>query len=136
MANYIGPVVLEAIRAFVREDNTVTLSGWFTSRGKLDGLAELFRRAPEGSAINTVLGGIQKGFDLTSDNRLTQYCLFDDERLVDGWYLLRRFRYEPRQDTSAVYPFMVEMFFLGTSAEYQPGYDIQDLEEVENDWGI
>ncbi|MHA1613234.1 MAG: hypothetical protein ACTSYJ_00130 [Candidatus Thorarchaeota archaeon] len=133
MADLIGPVQIDAISSFSLRGNIVVISGWQTSKVKLESLAELFRKAPENSAIQTVMGGVQRGYDLTDDSLLTWRCLFDDARLRDGYYLLRNFRYTASR-VSNHYPFWIEIFFLG--GNLQPGYLLTDLESVTNDWNI
>lgn len=133
MADLIGPVQIDSISSFSQRGNIVVISGWQTAKTKLESLAELFRNAPENSAIQTVMGGVQRGYDLTEDSLLTWRCLFDDTRLHDGWYLLRNFRYVAGS-VSNYFPFWIELFFLG--ANLQQGYLITDLESVTNDWNI
>ena len=136
MTNLLGSVVLSNIEnAASLADNVLVLSGYFSTRVDLDELRELFRSAADNGAVNTVVGGVQKFFDLTSDRRLTCYCLFDSDKIVDGWYGLRRFRYAPGE-FGGHYPWSVELFFLGSDGFYQRGYDVEDLAEESNDWGL
>jgi len=133
MADLVGPVELDAVSSFSLRGNIVVISGWQTTKAKLESLAELFRFAPENSAVQTVMGGLQHGYDLTEDSMLTWRCLFDDARLRNGYYLLRSFRYAT-SSVSNHYPFWIELFFLG--GNLQPAYLLTDLESVTNDWNI
>jgi len=134
MTNYLGPVILDHVQNVASlADNTLILSGYYANRISLDELRELFRAAPDNAVIISVPGGIQRGDDLTSDLRLTWRCLFDSDKIVDGWYLLARFRYAP-DEFSNYYPWRVELFFLGTAGIWKEGFGTEDLEAESNDW--
>ena len=136
MANLLGPLTLPYIDSAARlSDNALVLGGYFSSRAALDGLRELFRRAPDNTSVKTVVGGREQGYDLTDDHGLTAYCLFDSDRIPDGWYLLRALRYVP-DEYAGHYPFSAELFFLGTDGFWQRGYDVEDLTEESNDWSL
>jgi len=135
MTDCIGPVTIYKIGTFSKNDNIIVLSGFFQTRHELDGLADIFRKSPYGSALNTVIGGLQKGHDLTKDRRLTQYCMFDSDKLLDGYYLLREFHFVPDQ-YERHYPFRCELFFLGSKGFYKKGFETEDLDSESNDWSI
>ena len=135
LADMVGPVEIDGISAFSQRGNVVVLSGWQTSRQALESLAELFRRAPENSVVQTVLGGVQRGFDLTPDSMLTHVCLFDDQRLRAGWYLLRRFSYRASSIQNH-YRFTIELLHLGPYGSLMHGYEAEGLGAVSNDWNI
>lgn len=116
-----------------QSDNSLSFEGYYATRLLLDELRELFRKAPNGSAINTFLGGTQFAYDKTEDSVLTQYCTFNSGYLIDGWYVLQRFSYNPEQ-YDAYFPFNVSLFFLGTTANVQLGLTVYDLEEEDSDW--
>jgi len=134
-AEGMGGVGFHKIGSFIRRGNAVVLSGFFDTRHGLDQLNDLFRKAPDGSAVHSILGGIQKGEDLTPDHRLIQYCCFDSDKLIDGYYLLRTHRFLPDQYVGH-YPFRIELFFLGSKGIWKKGYIIQDLESETNSWDI
>lgn len=118
-----------------RQDNRVSITGFFSSRLKYDELRELFRKAPNGVAINTFLGGHETGFDKTDDSVLTQYCIFDDDYIKDGWYMLLGAGYTPEKYQS-YFPFNATLLFLGGQGTIQLGFSAYLLDEETNDWGL
>ena len=97
-------------------DNVAVIGGHYDSQSEFEVLRLKFRKSPNGSAVNTILGGVQVGVDLTQKCENTQFCQFDSDKLIDGWYLLRGFIAEASR-LSAFYPYLIELFYLGDVTE-------------------
>ena len=138
MANKIGVLTLEHVAGIPNislSGNQLSIEGYFSTREGLLQLQEAFRKAEGGTTVNTLIGGIQIGYDITDDSVLTQYCEFDFSHIQDGYYLLRSLNVRFEQ-FDAYFPFAVKLFFLGTKAFWQEGYSVYGLEERDSDWSI
>ena len=138
MTDSVGPTALsQGITPTMRNGNEVTVFTYFTTRLLFDELYEMFRKAPGNSAVNTLLGGQQICYDITDDSVLTQYCSFDSDRLIDGWYVLRGLSV-PQDNLASYYPAQMTLFFLGTTGSglLIRGVELSQLDDVTNDWSI
>lgn len=115
--------------------NSLSVAGHYFTELSWVELWEIFRRCPGGYALNTVIGRYQIAHDLTEDSVLTQYCSFDDTRLVCGWYILTGFD-APYENLAGYYPYSLGLFFLGTTATLVDSFSVEAIEEAYSDWGI
>ena len=134
MADLIGAVELEAYDVYSIGDRTVTLQGFYSSRVTWNQINELFALSKQ-AVIKQILGGRYVYTDLTEEERNVQYCLFDHDKSLDGWYILRGFRYNASQFYNH-WGWMLSMFFIGTDAIRQRGYYMMNLEDEDNDWEV
>lgn len=135
MVNKIGPITIDKLTDYVRSGSSLSLSGFMITQKSFNEIFELFRKAPGNVVINTLVGGHEIGFDKTDDRVLTQYCIFTQERIPDGWYILTSFSFEP-QKPDGYFPFSCTLFYAGTNYLVQLGLSIFILKEETNDWGI
>jgi len=134
MTDKIGPVDLDNVEhgSFNASDNETTLQGFFDTRREFNELKELFALCKQVSIIQK-LGGHYVCFDTTPANQNKQYCLFDHDKCVDGWYALRSFQFIG-SEFHAHWSFALTLFYLGTDGFIKREYDMLDLEDVSNDW--
>lgn len=134
LADQIGPVTLDNVQdaTYSKNIRNVSLRGFFDSRVKWNQLNELFALS-EQAVVNQKLGGRYVYVDLTEGERNVQYCLFDHDKALDGWYVLKAHRYDSTQ-FNVHWPWAISLFFLGTDAIRQRGYALQNLEDLTNDW--
>lgn len=135
MADQIGDFTLHAITDYTISGSKVTLNGYFRTRAEFDQLWEMCRKAEGNVAVNGLVGDRQVGFDVTEDSVLTYYCQFDDEKLLDGWYMIMGLGY-PQRHLHDYWPFSLTLFLMGTDAVLIAGFYLSLLEDEENDWGI
>jgi len=134
MTDKIGPVNLDNVEAgsFSESDNETSLRGQFNTRREFNELKELFALSKNTSIIQK-LGGHYVCFDTTPENQNKQYCLFDHDKGLDGWYCLRGFRFIGSEWDNH-WGFGLSMFFLGTDRFLKREYDMRDVEDETNDW--
>ncbi len=135
----IGPITLDVPVNYTRRDYDIEVFGTVATLNQLNEIKELFAKALAGSAIHSDIPGERPlGEDLTEDNQNTRYILWTHgDKPLDGWYLLRGA--QTFQDDSPVgfaYNFTLSLFFLGSTAYYQAGFAMKDLEVAASDWGI
>lgn len=142
----IGVLVVDWPTVYRFGDYTVELVGAVDRDEDLHSLRELFAKARVGTAVHDIPGDRPRGEDMDDDLRNTQYVQFTHgDRPVTAWYLLRGYAFF--QDETAVgmdegaYVFRAGLFFIGTTAFYQAGFAVKDMEDVEdekddNSWGI
>ena len=143
----IGVIPLEVPVDYRFGDQSVTMSGIIEtdcdSPEELHGLRELFAHAYYGTSIHGSLGGKPVGEDMDADRRNTQYIQFTHgDRPITGWYLLQGFTmFQDVTPLGFAYNFDVVLFFKGTKSYYQPGFMVDDMDDVgdevaDNDWSI
>ena len=138
MVVFIGTKILNNVSGIpgaARSNNDVTLQGFFSSRKSFTEFDEMFRKSVSGISRNTYFGGRETGFDKTNDSSLTKYCLFDDNYLKDGWYMIYDFSYVPEK-LQDYFPFSISLFFVGTKNFIGLGFTAFLLNEEINDWSI
>jgi len=131
-------VTLDTPATFREREYDVEIVGTQDDELGFDELRELFAMAETGVAVQEVPGRRPIGWDHTEDERNTQYVQFTHgDKPRTGWYLLMNHQ-EFLDETPLGFAqnFRVQLFFLGTSAYYQPGYRMKDLERSTNDWSI
>ena len=135
MTDKIGVFELHTVKEMSRAGNRVTLESYFRTEAQIRQFQEFCRKTPGNVKVHTLLGGRQVASDITDGSVLTQYCEFDSDKLVDGWYMIMAL------DTRAehlhnFWPFTITLFFMGSTGLYQDAYSVYGLEEVNNNWGI
>lgn len=137
----IGAVTIDIPVLYRRSGYAVVMAGSLEDSAGFNELRELFAKTEFGTAIHQVPGARPFGEDMTEDSLNTQYVSFShgiSGKAQDGYYLLRP-GYSFADDESPEghdYVFSLSLFFLGTSAYYQDGYKMKELDELDSDWGI
>lgn len=134
MTDQIGGVEIEILSVFRLNRRVISLSGDLSTESNRTELEELFRDSESGGMGHIIPGGPPLVEDYTDDERYIQFCIFDSDRIKDGWYLLQGF--QKGEDVTSLYPYTVKLFFYGTMADVKPGFAITDVDEISNDWGI
>ena len=138
MVDTIGSTDLHMVEGpAVTNKRNSTVTGHYDSAAERLELEELFRDSETGIAIHTFGGGRPLVEDQTEIERYIQFCLFgSSDRMLDGWYALRGFDKGIDNEVAELYPWTIGLFFIGTLAEYLPGYDVTSIGKITNDWGI
>lgn len=136
MTDKIGDLTLDHVTGYHAADNTVTLTGFCSTRAALDLLREMFRKAVGNVTVNNLIGGREIGYDVTPDSALTKYCQFDSDKLYDGWYMLIGIDYPPRNDSTNYYPYTLKLFYMGSNSGLIQGFSLSLMEDEDNDWEI
>lgn len=130
-----GPITLTRYNVYSLSKRDAALSGYFTSALKRDELRELCDKCEASEAIDLLDGSVE-AVDLSEDQKNIVYCLFDEDQYLDGFYLITGYQYSPRTGYLNYYPFAVTILLLGSNAVWQRAYELVDLEELTNDWGL
>ncbi len=134
MTDSIGAVELLMVEmgGYSMRDRALSLQGYFASRVLWNQLNEMFALSKQ-AIINQLMGGRYIYNDLTEAERNVQYCLFDSDRALNGFYVLRGFGFSATQMPTH-YPWRATLFFIGTNSIRQRGYAFLNMEDKANDW--
>lgn len=134
MVNKIGGIDLDMVEmgGYNVRDRTLALKGYFNTRVKWNQLNEMFALCKQ-AVINQLMGDRYIYYDLTEGERNVMYCMFDSDKAMNGFYVLRGFGFGATQMPTH-YPWAASLFFIGTDAIRQRGYALQKLEDLTNDW--
>ena len=143
----IGVITLEVPVDYRFGNQTVTMSGVIetdcSSPEELHSLRELFAYSLSGSVIFDPPWGKPIGDDMDAEQRNTQYIQFTHgDKSITGWYLLQTFTmFQDETALGFAYNFSITLFLLGTKSYYQPGFIVDDMDDVgdeidDNDWDI
>lgn len=129
----IGPITLTYYNVYSLSDYSVNLAGFFTTAQEREELRELCADSRSTSVHEAVGGGIIAE-DSSDGAMLIQYCQFDEDQYIDGWYIITSFNYSPEAGWPNYYPWSMTLAFIGTTSDYMEGYDLGNIREVPNDW--
>jgi len=136
MTNLIHDFPLNAVTGYVFSRKEVRIDGYETDKSQLTALIEMFSRAAYNVLYKERPAGSSYVMDLTADQRNLMFCIFDTEELITGWYGLKTINYSPMQGRIDHFPFRITLFYVGTLTGYQSWYELQNIEQLTNDWSI
>jgi hypothetical protein len=84
-------------------------------RAEVDAIRKLFRHITAARIIGLV-GGKEVFEDITSCLENIQYCTFDAEDVLDGWYLLQGLNFGSEGGRPGHYPFSLLLWFIETES--------------------
>ncbi len=142
----VGPVPMTAPATYNRDGYNVNIACAQADADLFNQMRELFSKAIFGTSIKAIPGARPWGQDHTDELKNTQYVAFTHGtpgKPQDGYYLLRP-DFSFVEDESPIghsYVFTIPLFFLGTTAYYQPAILVKGMTDVEdeideNDWLI
>jgi hypothetical protein len=109
--------------------------GFFLTALERNELRELCRDATN-ATVHQHLAGEVSAEDSSQGKMLIQYCLFDEDQYLDGFYIITGWSYAPQTGWPNYYPWSLDLVFLGTRALLLEGYVVGEVRDVENEWDI
>jgi hypothetical protein len=115
MTDKIGLVTLPILSLHDFAGKNITLEGVCSSRAEVDAIRKIFRHVTAARVIGLV-GGKEIFEDITQSLENVQYCTFDAEDVLDGYYLLRGLNFGSEGGRPGHYPFSISVWFIETES--------------------
>jgi hypothetical protein len=137
LTDALAGIDLYFVESYSQKGRGLTISGHHGGEAARRAFEELFQDCESGCVLHVIPGGAPIAEDLSEDEMYTQFLSIPSQsKVIAGFYQLRGFSKSGDDYLTGLYAWQMQLQFIGTTATYTRGYDVDDVDEVTSDWVI
>lgn len=129
----LGGIYVRYVNIYNLSNRNAIIGGFFETAEDRDLFAELCALS-NAASFNYLIGKKVAPNDQSVGKQLIVYCEFEEDQMYDGYYLITRWSYDPEAGWPNYYPWVIDAIYLGSGADLYEGYDIENIQDISNDW--